>query len=100
MVFPSLTESFGLGLVESMMAKCPVAAADLPYAHEVCGDAAVYFNPNNSESIANTIIAVCRDEATLARLRSTGAERKSRFSYQRIAEEITRVLELAAEVKH
>ena len=100
MVFPSLTESFGLGLVESMMAKCPVAAADLPYAHDVCGDAAVYFNPNDSESIANTVIAVCRDEATLGRLRSTGAERKSRFSYQRIAEEIACVLELAAEVKH
>jgi glycosyltransferase involved in cell wall biosynthesis len=100
MVFPSLTESFGLGLVESMVAKCPVAAADLPYAHDVCGDAAVYFNPNDSESIANTIIAVCSDEAALARLRSNGAERKSRFSYQRIAEEIASVLELATEVKH
>ncbi len=95
MVFPSLAESFGLGLAESMAAGCPVAAADLSYAHDVCGEAAVYFDPNDPAGIARTIIAACRNHATLERLRSKGTERKGRFSYKRIAENITHVFEFA-----
>lgn len=97
MVFPSLTESFGLGLVEAMSAGCPVAVADRPYAHDVCGDAAIYFDPNDSESIAEMVTSVCRSRETLERLRSIGTEHKNRFSYQRIAEETARVFELAAQ---
>jgi len=99
-VFPSLAESFGLGLVESMAAGCPVAAADISYAREVCGEAAVYFDPRNSADIAETVLSVLREDATAERLRSIGTERKDRFSYQRIAEEIARVFEMAAELQH
>ena len=99
-VFPSLAESFGLGLVESMAAGCPVAVADHSYAHDVCGAAAVFFNPRDSADIAETVLSVLREQATSKRLRSAGAERKDRFSYQRIAEEIARVFEMAAELHH
>ncbi len=97
MVFPSLNESFGLGLVEAMAAGCPVAAADRSYAHEVCGEAAIYFDPNDSEKIAEIVTSVCRSRKTLERLRFMGTERKNRFSYQRIAEETARVFELAVQ---
>jgi len=80
--------------VESIAASCPVAAADLPYAHDVCGDAAVYFNPNDPSDIAKTVIDVCHDKSTLDQLRSICANRKDRYSYRRIAEEIARVFEL------
>lgn len=97
-VFPSLAESFGLGLAESMAAGCPIAASDLSYAHDVCDDAAVYFDPNDHHSIETTVVAICRDKATAERLRSRGSERKDVFSYQKIATEIARQLESTHEI--
>ena len=99
-VFPSLAESFGLGLAESMAAGCPVAVADISYANEVCGEAAVYFDPGDSANIAETVLSVLCEDATSERLRSIGTERKDRFSYERIAGEIALVFEMAAELQH
>ncbi len=36
LVFPSLAESFGLGIVEAIENGCKVIGVDLPYMHEVC----------------------------------------------------------------
>ncbi len=93
MVFPSLAESFGLGLVESMAADCPIAAADLPYAHDVAGDAAVYFDPLDPTSIARTVTSTLSDEGTMARLREAGHSRKALFAYPAIAERVAQILQ-------
>ncbi len=45
LVFPSLYEGFGLPPVEAMACGCPVAAAAAGSLPEVCGDAAVLFDP-------------------------------------------------------
>lgn len=51
-IFPSLNESFGLGLIEALECGCKIIAADLPYTYEVCTPSLV-FDPNNVESIVN-----------------------------------------------
>jgi glycosyltransferase involved in cell wall biosynthesis len=50
LIFPSLTESFGLGLVEAIECGCKVIGADLPYTYEVCMPSLV-FDPNDKASI-------------------------------------------------
>lgn len=52
LVFPSLQESYGLPLVEAMFLGLPVLAADLPYAHALCGDGALYFDPHDPRALA------------------------------------------------
>ncbi len=44
-VFPSVAETFGHPLVEAMNSGMPIALAERPVNREVCGDAAVYFDP-------------------------------------------------------
>jgi glycosyltransferase involved in cell wall biosynthesis len=49
LIFPSLAESFGLGLIEAIECGCKVIGADLPYTYEVC-EPSIVFNPLNDES--------------------------------------------------
>ncbi len=50
LIFPSLAESFGLGLIEAIDCGCKVIGADLPYTYEVC-EPSIVFNPMENESI-------------------------------------------------
>ncbi|AJA70390.1 Glycosyl transferase group 1 [Myroides sp. A21] len=52
LVFPSLEESFGLGIVEAIECGCKVIGADLPYMYQVC-DPSIIFNPFDVESIVD-----------------------------------------------
>ena len=78
LVYPSLYEGFGIPCVEAMACGCPVAASDVASIPEVCGDAAVYFDPFDPESIAEGIRAV------LDRPPSGGIERAARLHLGRV----------------
>lgn len=95
MVFPSLTESFGLPLAEAMAAGCPIVAADLPYAHDVGGEAAAYFDPHDPVSLADCVVSLLKDSKSRAVLASNGTTRSALFSYEIISEAIAKVLESA-----
>ncbi|WP_288458717.1 glycosyltransferase [uncultured Chryseobacterium sp.] len=53
-IFPSLTESFGLGLVEAIENGCKIIGADLPYTYAVCKPSLV-FNPLEVDSITEAL---------------------------------------------
>ena len=95
MVFPSLAESFGLPLVEAMAAGCPIAAADLPYAHDVAGSAAAYLDATAAHSLGEGIVALLHEPQRLEQLRRDGHALSKNFSYERIAEEIAKVFDEA-----
>jgi len=54
LVFPSLAESFGLGIIEAIENECNIIAADLPYVYEVCQPSLV-FDPYGEESIVEAL---------------------------------------------
>ena len=54
LIFPSLSESFGLGLIEAIENGCKVIGADLPYTYAVCNPSIV-FNPLNIDDIVKTL---------------------------------------------
>jgi glycosyltransferase involved in cell wall biosynthesis len=55
LVFPSLYEGFGQPPLEAMACGCPVAVARATSLPEVCGDAAVYFDPHSPEDMARAV---------------------------------------------
>lgn len=54
-VYPSLNESLGLGIVEAIEAGCDVIGCDLPYLHSVCLPSET-FVPQNPDSIVAAIL--------------------------------------------
>jgi glycosyltransferase involved in cell wall biosynthesis len=83
LVFPSLYEGFGLPPLEALASGCPVAASDLPAIREVCGDAAVLFDPHDPEAIAAGVEHALARSAELSRL---GLERTAGFTWAACAE--------------
>lgn len=56
LLFLSISESFGFPLVEAMWIGLPIICPDLPYARALCGDAAIYFDPHDADSLHAAII--------------------------------------------
>jgi glycosyltransferase involved in cell wall biosynthesis len=65
LIFPSLAESFGLGLAEAIDGGCKIIAADLNYTYEVC-EPSLVFNPYSVESMKNAIVTAVQDELPYA----------------------------------
>lgn len=75
LVMPSMLESFSGTYLEAMAYGCPILTSDLDFAHEVCGDAALYFNPWSVDDIYQAIIRVKEDSELAETLRSKGRQR-------------------------
>lgn len=73
LVMPSRAETLGLPLIEAMFFGIPVVAADMPYAREVCGDAALYFSPGDAASLVSQLAATLADETWSERSRRSRA---------------------------
>jgi glycosyltransferase involved in cell wall biosynthesis len=86
-VFPSLWEGFGLPLLEAMASGLPVAASRRTAIPEIAGDAALYFDPENPEDMADRIIRGIEQTELRKNLVGRGLERAARFSWTRTAEE-------------
>jgi len=84
-VFPSLSEGFGLPGIEAMAFGTPVAAADNTALPEVYDEAAIYFDPNDSDDIAQRINQVLTDKDLAESLSSRGQAWARTFSWTKTA---------------
>lgn len=92
-VLPSLYEGFGLPVLEAMKYGCPVLASNVSSLPEAGGDAALYFDPENSDDIAEKIGRVVGDEKLRKAMVQKGFERVKKFSWKKAAQETLAVLE-------
>jgi len=93
LVMPSLYEGFGLPPLEAMAAGCPVTASRAASLPEVCGDAALYFDPTNHEELAACLVRLANDESLRQTLRARGYEQAHRFQWETSALETLAVLD-------
>jgi glycosyltransferase involved in cell wall biosynthesis len=81
-VFPSLYEGFGLPPLEAMAAGCPALCSNIVSISEVCGEAALYFDPSNVKDIADQMLSVLNDENLRANLKIRGLVRSKNYSWR------------------
>lgn len=58
LVLPSLMEGFGLTVVEGMSMGVPVVCSDIPAFVEVGGTVPLYFDPNDTQDIADSLLRI------------------------------------------
>lgn len=92
-VFPSLCEGFGLPPLEAMSYGLPVVSSDATCLPEILGEAAVYFNPLEPQTMAEKINLVLTDEKLRRDLIAAGRERIKRFSWKKMAEDLLVIYE-------
>lgn len=85
-VYPSTFEGFGIPVLEALAAGIPVACSDIPPLREVAGDAALFFDPLNEDSISEALDHISTNDALRARLAKAGPERARLFTWRRAAE--------------
>ena len=81
----SYFEGFGIPLVEAMQSGVPVLSGNLTSLPEVCGEAAVYVDPFDVESIREGINKIVNDEVLRNRNIELGLEQAQKFNWDESA---------------
>jgi alpha-1,3-rhamnosyl/mannosyltransferase len=91
-LFPSLTEGFGLPVLEAMAAGAPVVASSRTSIPEVVGDAGILAGPHDVEALAAGVLRCLDDPAFRAALVERGRARAAGFRWDVAAGEIADLL--------
>ncbi len=92
-LFPTLYEGFGLPVLEAQAAGTPVIISSCSSLPEVAGEGAVMVLPEEPYLIAEALHLVLTDGEKRAALVRAGRENLSRFSWERCAAELARILQ-------
>lgn len=92
-IYPSLYEGFGIPILEAYQANCPVLLNRKSCFPEIAGDAAIYFNLDESGSDLNDVFMkfMQMDDSEKDKLLLAQKRRLSLFSWKKSAEQLSEV---------
>jgi glycosyltransferase involved in cell wall biosynthesis len=93
-VVPSLFESVSIPIYEAFNYGAPVCASAIQALPEQVGDAALLFDPNSAESIANAMRSLLKNRQLRETLSRRGSERIAALTHKRYAADLRRLVAL------
>lgn len=91
LVQPSYYEGFGLSVVHAFASGCPVIASKTQALVEIGEEACLYFDPKNTDELAEKINIFASDEKMRKEYIKRGLEQAKKFSWKKAAEETLEV---------
>ncbi|MCA9070101.1 MAG: glycosyltransferase family 4 protein [Planctomycetaceae bacterium] len=95
-VYPSIYEGFGIPPIEAMSFDCPIVASTGGSIPEVVGSAGVYFDPQSSAMLRDSLESLLYDVQKQAELRVEMKTRLSMYSWENTAKQTLQCYEKAA----
>jgi glycosyltransferase involved in cell wall biosynthesis len=92
LAFPSRTEGFGLPPLEAMFVGCPAVVAPCGALPEICGEAAIYADPDDPQDWAEHILNLACDSTYWAHKRQVGKLHAGRFRWQTSATQLLNII--------
>ena len=86
-VYPSLYEGFGIPVLEAFSCGAPAVLSNRSSLPEVGGDAAVYFDPENADSLVSVLRSLIYQKNNTDEMTAKGFERAKLFSWRRTADQ-------------
>jgi glycosyltransferase involved in cell wall biosynthesis len=86
LVFPSITEGFGLPIVEAMTLGCPVISSNFSCMPEICGDAALLASPRDPQLWIRHVQELLRSSNLRSELIERGKIQARQFSWRKSAQ--------------
>lgn len=86
-VLPAKYEPFGLSALEAALSGCFLILAEIPTLREIWLDAALYFNPENPESLLHAVNLAYKNPKQRLALRNRSFERAQFFSLEKVCQQ-------------
>ena len=99
LAMPSLYEGFGLPLVEAMARGKPVLTSNCASMPEVAGDAGLFVDPSDVNSIYNGLLAMVADDSLRQSLAGKAQAMAARYSWEKAAEATARIFDEAVQTR-
>ena len=90
---PSLYEGFGIPLLEAVSSNSPLIISDIPVFREIIKDAAIYFDPHNSDDIVAKIEYLLKNPELRELLIINGRKILPLYSWSSYAEQLKELIE-------
>lgn len=92
-LFPSLSEGFGMPVLEAMACGVPVITSNTSSLPEIAGDAAKLINPLDAEALANAIEELLENQPLMSELSIRGLRHAEKFRWSTVAEKTMEIYE-------
>ncbi len=91
-IFPSFYEGFGIPPLEAMASGTPVIASNISAIPEVCGEAALYFNPFSVEDLMQKILNLIKEKKLRKSYVEKGFKQVAKFSWAGSAQNLVKII--------
>lgn len=83
LLYPSVSEGFGIPIIEAQRTGCPVISTNCSSIPEVAGKGAILLNDITDHQIADMLNLIKRDSNVVFKLREEGFKNSARFSWDK-----------------
>ena len=95
LAYPSLSEGFGLPILDAWETHTPVLTSDTTSLPEVAGDGALQVDPTDPRNIAAGMHRLLHDKALRQQILESSYKRMSQFSWEKTADRFVKIVENA-----